>query len=67
MTNKENRREVSVEEELRLWRGVFGMLHDPEDYAEFEAHAQRRPLFSERTLELEPDDEGGTSRDSGRD
>jgi hypothetical protein len=47
---------LSVEKELRLWRDISGMLADPDDYAEFEAAARRRPLFGGRTLELEPDE-----------
>lgn len=47
-----------VERRLEAWRGIFGMLSDPEEYAEFEKHARRRSLFGRRTLDLEPDEEG---------
>jgi hypothetical protein len=46
--------EEELERRLQAWRGIFGMLSDPAEYAEFEKHAARRPLFSkERTLALE--------------
>ncbi len=47
-----------IERRLAAWRGIYGLLSDPEEYAEFEKHARRRPLFGGRTLELEPDEEG---------
>ena len=46
-----------IERRLEAWRGIFGLLSDPEEYAEFEKHARRRPLFGERTLDLGPDEE----------
>lgn len=48
-----------IERRLAAWRGIFGLLADPEEYAEFEKYAQRRPLFGGRTLELEPDTDPG--------
>lgn len=39
------RPKLSVEEEMRLWESLAGMLSDPEDYAAFEEAARRRPLF----------------------
>ena len=45
-----------IERRLAAWRGVTGMLSDPEEYAEWEAYARRRPLFGGRTLDLESDE-----------
>ncbi len=50
-----------IERRLEAWRGIFGLLSDPEDYAEFEEHARRRSLFGGRTLDLEPDAEDSSS------
>lgn len=47
-----------IERRLAAWRGIFGMLSDPKEYAEFEKYARRRSLFGGRTLDLEPDAEG---------
>lgn len=44
-----------IERRLSAWRGIFGMLSDPEEYAEFEKHA-RRPLFGGRELDMAPDE-----------
>jgi hypothetical protein len=49
----------AIRRRLDAWEGIFGMLSDPEDYAEFEKLARRRPLFGGRTLELEPDEDRG--------
>ena len=49
---------VRIERQLEAFRSITGMLSDPEEYAEFEKHARRRPLFGGRTLDLEPDEEG---------
>ncbi len=46
-----------IERRLAAWRGIFGMLSDPGEYAEFEKYARRRSLFGGRTLDLEPDEE----------
>ena len=46
-----------IERRLAAWRGIYGLLSDPEEYAEFEKHARRRPLFGGRTLDLGPDEE----------
>ncbi len=46
-----------IERRLNAWRGIFGLLADPEEYAEFEKYARRRPLFGGRSLDLEPDDD----------
>ena len=46
-----------IERRLAAWRGIYGLLSEPEEYAEFEKHARRRPLFGGRTLELGPDEE----------
>ncbi|HEV2124584.1 MAG TPA: hypothetical protein VGW38_17665 [Chloroflexota bacterium] len=47
-----------IERRLRAWRGVFGMLSDPEEYAEFEKRAERRHLFfGGEVLDLESDEE----------
>ena len=48
--------QAEIDRRLEAWRGVFGLLAEPEEVAEFEKHAQRRPLFGGRTLDLEPDD-----------
>lgn len=45
-----------IERRLAAWRGVAGMLSDPEEYAEWEASARRRPLFGGRTFDLELDE-----------
>ena len=45
-----------IERRLAAWRGIYGLLSDSE-YAEFEQHARRRPLFGGRTLDLGPDEE----------
>ncbi len=37
-----------IERRLAAWRGVFGLLSDPEEYAEWEKLAHRRPLFGKR-------------------
>ena len=34
-----------IERRLAAWRGIFGLLSDPEEYAEWEKLAHRRPLF----------------------
>lgn len=44
-----------IERRLEAWRGIFGLLSDPDDYAEFEKYARRRSLFGGRTLNLEQD------------
>lgn len=40
-----------IERHLAAWRGIFGLLADPEEYAEFEERARRRSLFGGRTLD----------------
>lgn len=45
-----------IERRLSAWRGILGMLSDPEEYAEFEKHARRRPLFGGRELDIAPDE-----------
>ena len=30
-----------IERRLAAWRGIFGLLSDPEEYAEFEKHTRR--------------------------
>ena len=37
-----------IERRLAAWRGIFGLLSDPEEYAEWEQHAHRKPLFGGR-------------------
>lgn len=46
-----------IERRLAAWRGIFGMLSDPAEYAEFEKYARRRSLFGGRRLDLKPDEE----------
>lgn len=45
-----------IERRLGAWRGIFGLLSDPEEYAEFEKYARRRPLFGERSTDLSDKD-----------
>ncbi len=45
-----------IKRRLAAWRGIFGLLSDPEEYAEFEKHARRRPLFGGRALDLPDED-----------
>lgn len=45
-----------IERQLEALRNIVGMLSDPEEYAEFEKHARRRPLFGGRKLDIEPDE-----------
>ena len=53
----EAEKQARIERQLEAFRGITGMLSDPEEYAEFEEHTRRRPLFGGRTLDLEPDEE----------
>ena len=53
----EEEKQARIERQLKAFRGIVGLLSDPEEYAEFEKHARRRPLFGGRTLDLEPDEE----------
>lgn len=45
-----------IERRLAAWRGIFGLLSDPEEYTEFEKHAHRRSLSGGRSLELSDKD-----------
>ena len=51
-------KEERIKRQLEALHNVAGMLSDPEEYAEWEKHTRRRPLFGGRTLDLEPDEEG---------
>ena len=44
---------LSPEDKTALWRPLIGMLDDPDDLAAFEEATARRPLFANRTLELD--------------
>lgn len=44
---------LSPEDKTALWRPLIGMLDDPDDLAAFEEATARRPLFDNRTLELD--------------
>ena len=46
----EAEKQERIKRQLEAWRGIVGLLSDPEDYAEFEKHARRRPLFGGRTF-----------------
>ena len=48
-----HRRPLSPEEKTALWRPLIGMLDDPDDRAAFEEATARRPLFANRTLDLD--------------
>lgn len=47
--------DTPLERKLRLLDAVADILADPEDYAEFEREARRRPIYGSRALDLEPD------------
>ena len=49
-------KQARIKRQLKALKDISGILSDPEEYAEFEKHARRRPLFGGRTLDLEPDD-----------
>ncbi len=53
----EPEKQERIKRQIEVLHSVAGMLSDPKDYAEFERHARRRPLFGGRTLDLEPDEE----------
>ena len=40
-----------IERRLAAWRGIYGLLSDPEEYAEFEKYARRRSLFGGRAFD----------------
>lgn len=56
LNHQKNVSEKVLERRLSAWRGIYGLLSDPDEYAAFEAAAQRRPLFGGRGPDLEGDD-----------
>ena len=53
---READKQERIKRQLEALHSVAGMLSGPEDYAEFEKYARRRPLFGGRTLDLGPDE-----------
>ena len=51
----EREKQARIERQLKALKDVTGILSDPEEYAEFEKYARRRPWFGGRTLDLAPD------------